>query len=232
MADLNLEVAEVLKYVGWAAVGLTVISTLISMRRARKWKPVGIRLITIATIGSALTLSSLLWTHRGRAWLVPTLALVIAGVLAGWVTSRNLNVRSSTLGAVAKRSALWAAVWGAGLATIQVGSVSSNLDLIAPAVAAVGLASGALLGVGIRLVARSRKLPAGPPKTQCPRCNRALAVDARFCAACGTTVRSVPQVKPPPPPPPTVCRQCRTPLEPHARFCSSCGVAVLQVSPR
>ena len=226
MEDLNLDIAEILKYAAWVAVGLTVLSTLLTMRRARKWTPIGTRLVLTATIGSALTLGSLLWTHRARAWLVPTLALVAAGLIAGWVSAQGLNVRRSSLGAVAKRSVLWAAVWGAGLATIQMGAATNTLNVMAPAIAAVGLGTGALLGVGIRLLSKSRKLPPASATRTCPNCRRPTAQRDRFCINCGSPA-TVPQM-PPPPPPPAGCRQCNARLDPQSRFCSRCGVAVLQ----
>ena len=226
MEDLNLDIAEILKYAVWVAVGLTVLSTLFTMRRARKWTPIGARLVVTAAIGSALTLGSLLWTHRARAWLVPTLALVAAGLIGGWVSAQGLRVRRSSLGAVARRSVLWAAVWGAGLAAIQIGAATNTLDVIAPAIAVVGLGTGAILGVGIRLLVRSRKLPPPSATRTCPNCHRPTEQRNRFCMNCGSPATK-PQMPPPPPPPPS-CRQCDARLDPQARFCSRCGVAVLQ----
>lgn len=206
MEDLNVDIVEALKYVGWIAVGLTGVSTLFTMRRARKWKPVGARLVVTAAVGTAITLGSLLWTHRSRVWMEPTLLLAGVGLIAGWLTARGLSVRRSSLGAVAKRSAIWAAGWGVGLMGIQIGAALPNLDLVAPFVATVGVATGGLLGVGVRLLAKKRKLPHPSQPSSKPARTAQL----------------------PPSPPANRCRSCRRPLNPMARFCDQCGVAVLQ----
>lgn len=49
----------------------------------------------------------------------------------------------------------------------------------------------------------------------CPRCNRVVSPDERFCSVCGaalTTPNAVP-----------LCKACGNPIKPGAAFCSKCG---------
>ena len=49
----------------------------------------------------------------------------------------------------------------------------------------------------------------------CPKCQAALAENARFCAGCGTPVAATSG--------PKFCSGCGTQLQPGARFCQECG---------
>jgi hypothetical protein len=53
----------------------------------------------------------------------------------------------------------------------------------------------------------------------CPKCQAALAENARFCAGCGTAV-AVPAASSP-----KFCSGCGAQLQPGGRFCQQCGAA-------
>jgi RNA polymerase subunit RPABC4/transcription elongation factor Spt4 len=46
----------------------------------------------------------------------------------------------------------------------------------------------------------------------CPKCGKALAVDASFCSGCGNKVST-----------PFICKNCGRELAPDDRFCPKCG---------
>jgi hypothetical protein len=59
----------------------------------------------------------------------------------------------------------------------------------------------------------------------CPKCNNALAENAKFCPECGAKIEAVP-----PPDKEVFCAQCGQKMLASAKFCPSCGVAKGQVA--
>jgi predicted amidophosphoribosyltransferase len=50
---------------------------------------------------------------------------------------------------------------------------------------------------------------------KCPRCDKNVAANARFCSACGVDLASE-----------LHCRHCQAKLPPGTKFCFSCGEAI------
>ena len=58
------------------------------------------------------------------------------------------------------------------------------------------------------------------PTANCPKCQRPLMENARFCTTCGSQspVESVATT--------LACHKCRSALKPGAKFCTNCGVVL------
>ncbi|NLZ27434.1 MAG: zinc-ribbon domain-containing protein, partial [Firmicutes bacterium] len=55
--------------------------------------------------------------------------------------------------------------------------------------------------------------------TSCPKCNKQLAKEAKFCGSCGTEIKKA-----------AVCRNCGEEIDAESVFCQNCGTAVLTES--
>ncbi|TAN43567.1 MAG: zinc ribbon domain-containing protein [Nitrospirae bacterium] len=72
----------------------------------------------------------------------------------------------------------------------------------------------------------SKTSQATSPSADCAKCNKPLALNAKFCAGCGTPVEKATAPLPPLPPQSRVCPNCNKQLGPNAKFCAGCGKPV------